>query len=93
MAYNIYGYEPSEAGAYISAAIFAVLFLAVLALNIRYKTWFFMVVPIASIMELIGFVLRPDSEYNVKRYIVSTLGILLAPTVFAMADYTLISRM
>lgn len=91
--YNIYGYDPNTGLAYASATIFGILLLIVAILNVKFKSWFFLVIPIGSFMEVIGFALRPGAAYDVKRYVLSTLGILLAPTIFAMADYTLISKL
>lgn len=91
--YNIYGYNPNEELAYAATAVFGVLFVVVMAINFKFKSWFFIVIPIASLMELVGFVLRPHAAYDVSKYVVSTLGILLAPTIYAMANYALIKRL
>jgi hypothetical protein len=91
--FNIYGYDPNRPLAYACTAIFAVLCVAVGIINIRHKSWFFIVIPIASAMEVVGFAIRPDAAFDVGKYIVTTLCILLAPTVYAMADYALVSRM
>jgi len=90
--YNLYGYDPSETGAIISAILFGILGIAVFGINWRHKSWFLISIPIASLMEVIGFAVRPNAAYSVSQYIVTVLMILLAPTVFAMADYALISR-
>jgi len=90
---TIYGYYPNEPLAYAAVGVFAALCLTMIALNIRFKSWFMMVIPAASMMELIGFALRPFAALDVPKYVVSTLMILLAPTVFAMADYSLLSKM
>jgi hypothetical protein len=90
---NIYGYDPNHRLAQVAAAIFALLMIVVLIINIRFRSWFFMVIPIASLMEAIGFVVRPYAAYSVGKYIISTLCILLAPTVYAMGDYAMISKM
>ena len=58
---NIFGYVPSETGAIIAGVLFGILFIIVLAITIRKKSWFLIVVPIASMMEVIGFALRPGS--------------------------------
>lgn len=92
-SYNIYGYDPNEPMAYITMVVFIILFLIVTGMNIKYKTWWFMVIPIGSFMEFISFGFRPDSAYTVNKYVISTLGILLAPTVFAMADYSMLSKL
>ena len=91
--YNIYGYTPNETAAYVVAAIFGVLFLVTGVLTIRFRSWFFLVVPIASLMEVIGMAMRPGSEYTLSKYIVSVLMVLLAPTIYAMADYAMLSKL
>ena len=47
---------------------------------------------IASLMEAIGFAARSNSGTSIPQYNVYSICVLLAPTVFAMADYTLILR-
>jgi len=89
---NFYGYDPSTPGAIVTAVLFAVMGTVVLILNVRFKSWFLMAVPVAAYMEVVGFALRLDSSYDLGKYIVAVLCILLAPTVFAVADYGLISR-
>ena len=91
---DYYGYEPSMPAAITFAVLFGCFAIVVFALNIRYKLWFLMVIPVASLMELVGFVIRPNGADNkLGLYIVSVLLILLAPTIFAMADYSLLSNM
>ena len=48
--YNFYGYEPNKPLAYFGTAFFGVMCLAIMILNIKFKSWFFMVIPIASAM-------------------------------------------
>jgi len=52
-----------------------------------------MVIPVASLMEVVSYILRPTSAYTLGKFVLSILCVLLAPTVFAMADYSLISRL
>jgi hypothetical protein len=90
---NYYGYEPNEPFAYFGAAFFGVCFFIVVVLNVRFKSWFSTVIPVASAMNVVGFALRPYSANSMGKYIVSVLCVLLSPKVFAMADYTMISSM
>jgi len=89
---NIFGYDPNKHAAEAAAILFAALCIITFALNIKFKSRFLMVIPIAALMETIGYALRPYSAFNVGKYIITTLCILLAPTIFAMADYALISK-
>jgi hypothetical protein len=91
--HNFMGYDPNRPAAYVAGAIFGVLMIIVGAHNIKFRSWFFMVVPIASAMEMVGFFIRPDAAYTMGKFIPTTLCILLSPTIFAMADYALISKM
>jgi len=90
--FNFYGYDPNKPAAIACAVLFAVCLVAVFALNIKFKSWFMMVVPAAALLELIGFVLRPTALYTEGKYVTSLVCIIVAPTVYACADYAMISR-
>jgi len=92
MEYSLYGYTPEETGAIVVSITFGIFALIIFYQNLKFKTYFFHFVPVASAMECIGFALRPHSEFHFNRYIVSTLFILLSPTIFALAGYTLTSK-
>jgi hypothetical protein len=89
---NYFGYDPNVPLAYVSAGYFASCAVIVAMINFRSKVWFMTPVVVASLMETIGFLLRPHCKDSMGPYIFSTLCILLAPTVFAIADYSLLGR-
>jgi len=91
--YNFYGYEPSLPGAIISAVLYGIFLLVLVILNMRFKSWFMMVVPAAGVLELIGFILRPVAKYDEGRYVTSLVCVYSAPTVYATADYAMISKL
>jgi len=90
--FNFYGYNPSKPGAIIAAALYGIFVLIISALNIRFKCWFMFLVPAAGLLELIGFCLRPIALYNEGKYVTSLVCIIVAPTVYATADYNMISK-
>jgi len=92
MEYSLYGYTPEETGAIVVSITFGLFAIITLFQNFKFKSYYFIFVPIASAMECVGFALRPHSEFHFSQYIVSTLLILLSPTIFAMAGFSLISK-
>ncbi len=91
--HHFYDYEPNIPLAYVAAAFFAVCAVAVFILNYRSKMYFMTPLVIGSVMEVIGFLLRRPSEDHLGVFIISLLCILLAPTVFAITDYSLLARL
>ena len=91
--YNLFGYTPNAAAAYVCVALYAIPFIAISALNIKFKSWFMIPVCIGCLMEIIGFAIRPTSAYSVSQYVLTVLMVLLAPTIYAMSDYSFLSKM
>lgn len=94
--YSIIGYEPSEVASIVCLVLFAVLGLVMLALNIKYKTWFFMALVGGAALETFGLAFRlvvKEKPYSVPIYILFAVPILVAPTIFAIADYSLVAKM
>jgi len=93
---NYFEYTPSLALCIISIIVFAIEGIILLALNIKFKAWFFMVLPVAAAMEIFGFGWRIHMIYNLDDkagFILYIVPILLAPTVIAAADYALVSKL
>jgi uncharacterized membrane protein len=95
-ANSILGYEPSQAASIVCLVLFFVLGAVVLGLNLKFKSWFFMSLVVAAILEVIGLAFRvevKEKPFSIPIYIGYSLPVLVAPTIFAIADYALVSRM
>lgn len=96
--YGIYGFEPNEGLAGASLGIFTILGGILLYQIIKHKTWYLMPLPVGCAMEIFSFAFRlqaaVDADYNsLVRYICYLFPLILTPTVVAMADYALVSKM
>jgi hypothetical protein len=77
-------------------ALFSLVGIIVLGLNIRFKSWFFMSLIVATILELVGLGFKIAMKYHptsIPIIILYIIPVLVAPTVFAIADYSLVSKM
>uniref|UniRef100_A0A060T0X7 ARAD1C19316p n=1 Tax=Blastobotrys adeninivorans TaxID=409370 RepID=A0A060T0X7_BLAAD len=93
---NIYGYDPSVAG----AVIFMLLFLGMLAwhghIMFKKKVWYFIPFFIGVAFEFLGFAIRLASRKdpsNIPLYAMQMLFVLLAPALFAASIYMILGRM
>jgi len=87
---NYFGYNPSEPLACVGAVYFGIMFFVVLGLNIYSKIWAFPFILLGSAMECLGYSTRPVALTNLGYFLCTQLMIILAPTVYAMADYSFI---
>jgi hypothetical protein len=95
-AMTILGYEPSQVASIICLVLFLILGSIILALNIKHKTWFFMSLVVAAGLEVLGLGFRigvKEKPFSIPIYIMFSIPILVAPTIFAIADYSLVARM
>jgi len=93
---TFFGFKPNIPISIAAIVVFAILTLILLGLNVKFKAWFFMILPLAGAMETIGFLSHTYCIYhpnNEPSYILFMVPVLLAPTVFAAADYTLVSKL
>lgn len=93
---NIYGYEPSGAG----AGIFLAVFLFTLAghgyIMFRKRVWYFIPFFIGVAFEFLGFAIRLASRNDpgdIPLYAMQMLFVLLAPALFAASIYMILGRM
>ncbi|PYH77206.1 putative RTM1-like protein [Aspergillus uvarum CBS 121591] len=95
--FKLYRYDPSIG----AAVIFIILFLAAAGIHtfqvVRTKAWFVIPFVVGGHFEWIGYIGRAVSgaeapDFTVKPYIVQTLLLLIAPTLFAAAVYMELGR-
>jgi len=93
--YNFYGYDPKEGLTITGIVLFGIVTSIVLYQTLRYKKYYFLAVPLASLAEFIGYITRLPSGQDpcsMNIYIVSYLLILIAPTCLVMGNYALIGK-
>ncbi|KAK5999282.1 hypothetical protein QM012_005607 [Aureobasidium pullulans] len=97
MAFSYYEYIPSKAAAVIACLLFVILTLLQSWQLFRTRTWFFIPFVIGGLFEVIGFAARAQSagqhpDYTLMPYILQSLFLLLAPTLFAASIYMELGR-
>ncbi|KIX08558.1 uncharacterized protein Z518_03214 [Rhinocladiella mackenziei CBS 650.93] len=92
---NYYHYIPSLVSAVIACIIFLLLSLAHLWRMVKNKTWFMTALIVGGFFEFIGFAARGYGHDNYTEktpFIVQTVLILVAPSLFAATIYMILSR-
>ncbi|OBW64295.1 MAG: putative 5-proFAR isomerase His6 [Aureobasidium pullulans] len=97
MAFSYYEYLPSKAAAIIACLIFIVITILHTWQLFRTRTWFFIPFVIGGLFEVIGYAARAKSadqhpNYTLMPYILQSLFLLLAPTLFAASIYMELGR-
>ncbi|KAG9857421.1 putative C6 transcription factor, partial [Aureobasidium melanogenum] len=97
MAFSYYEYLPSKAAAVIACLIFIVITLLHTWQLFRTRTWFFIPFVIGGLFEVVGYAARAKSasqypDYTLMPYILQSLFLLLAPTLFAASIYMELGR-
>ncbi|KAI4767702.1 RTA1 like protein [Aureobasidium sp. EXF-3400] len=97
MAFEYYAYTPSKAIAIIACLIFVAITSLHLWQLFRTRTWFFIPFVLGGLFEVIGFAARAKSasqhpNYTLIPYIMQSLFLLLAPTLFAASIYMELGR-
>ncbi|THY71914.1 RTA1 like protein, partial [Aureobasidium pullulans] len=97
MAFSYYEYLPSKAAAIIACLIFIVITILHTWQLFRTRTWFFIPFVIGGLFEVIGYAARAKSadqhpDYTLIPYILQSLFLLLAPTLFAASIYMELGR-
>ncbi|KAH8825953.1 RTA1 like protein-domain-containing protein [Flagelloscypha sp. PMI_526] len=91
----LYPYRPDVAAAAAFAGLFAITAVAHSWQCVRYKTWYFLPLVIATWMQVLGYIIRIFSAKNptsIPLYIVSVVLILCAPTLMAASVYIILGR-
>jgi hypothetical protein len=90
-----YGYTPSYAPAISAAVLFSVSLLAHLVQHYIYRTWYFITIPIALVLEIIGYIFRSFSAnkdpYSVIYFVVQYFFIVCAPVFLSAGIYVILS--
>ncbi|KAJ5604514.1 RTA1 like protein-domain-containing protein [Penicillium lagena] len=92
---SYYRYNPSLAVAIVAAVLYGIAFILTLVQWVRYKSWVWVVMVIASAMEAVGYISRCISVENVTQkqvYVVQFALIVLAPVLIAACCYIVFSR-
>ncbi|KAH0382968.1 putative C6 transcription factor, partial [Aureobasidium melanogenum] len=97
MAFSYYEYIPSKAAAVIACLIFVIVTILHTWQLFRTRTWFFIPFVIGGLFEVIGYAARAKSasqhpDYTLMPYILQSLFLLLAPTLFAASIYMELGR-
>lgn len=94
---QIYGYTPAIALGALGVALFAIAFVGHVFLLLTYKTWYFSLLCVGTLMEIIGYVMRILSSkkdpYSVPFFVVQYFFIVVAPVTFSAAIYVILSKM
>ncbi|GKT41099.1 sphingoid long-chain base transporter RSB1 [Colletotrichum spaethianum] len=93
----IYGYTPSFVLAVIADVFFFLLLLVHTWQVVRYRSWYFITVPIGLFFEIVGYVARSLSAkanpYNLIYFILNYFFIVTAPVFLAAGIYTILSAL
>ena len=90
-----YYYNPSLPGAIVITCLFSILTLYLTVQLVRYRAWFTLPLVIGGVLEIVGYVSRAISHNNTEAlgpYIVESIAILVAPTLFAATIYMILAR-
>ncbi|KAH7161354.1 RTA1 like protein-domain-containing protein [Dactylonectria macrodidyma] len=94
---SVWMYNPSFALSVIGTVIYGIIFLIISYQTlIKYRAWFFLVVPIGAALEVVAYVLRTYSTKNqtaLVPFILTLTLTVLAPIFIAAGNYLLISRL
>lgn len=92
-----YRYVPSFALGILGVVLFTIALALHIWLLLRYRTWYFSIVVVGTLMEIIGYVFRilaaRRNPYSVAYFVAQYFCIVVAPVFYSAAIYTLISVM
>ncbi|KAK2010937.1 RTA1 like protein [Colletotrichum eremochloae] len=93
----IYGYTPSFVLAVIADVFFFLLLFIHTWQVVRYRSWYFVTIPIGLLFEIVGYVARSLSAkvdpYNLIYFILNYFFIVTAPVFLAAGIYTILSAL
>ncbi|CAF1195239.1 unnamed protein product [Adineta ricciae] len=94
--FNPFGYVPDLNLAIASTVVYGVVTILLTISSVYYRTWYFLVMTISGISEVIGYAYRWTLAHNPDQrtpYIIMYCCIVLAPVGLALADYILVGRL
>ncbi|KAJ5215615.1 RTA1 like protein-domain-containing protein [Penicillium cinerascens] len=92
---SLYRYDPSIAVAIVAAVLYGIAFILTFIRWIRYKSWVWVVMVVASAMEAVGYIGRCVSIQDLTDrpvYILQFSLVILAPVLMAACCYIVFSR-
>ncbi|KAF2206082.1 RTA1 like protein [Delitschia confertaspora ATCC 74209] len=93
----IYGYTPSLAVGLLGIILFAISLVLHIYQVIRYRTWYFVTIPIGLSFEIIGYIFRllstKKDPYRVTYFVIQYFFIVVAPVFFSAGIYTVLSHL
>ncbi|KAF5519377.1 Protein RTM1 [Colletotrichum aenigma] len=95
--WSVWLYEPSLPLAIVGTIMYAAVFVWVTYLTaFKYRSWYFVCVPIGASLEVVGYAMRCHStqdHQNIGVFATSTSLIVLAPLFVAAGNYLLIGQL
>ena len=90
-------YVPSFALGVLGVTLFTIALLIHSYLLFRHRTWYFSIVIVGTVLEIIGFIFRilaaKINPYSVAYFVAQYFCIVVAPVFYSAAIYTIISVM
>ena len=94
---DISSYTPSLALSILGVVLFIFALIAHSYCLFRYRTWYFSIIAVGTLMEVVGYILRLLSSvkdpYSVPFFVVQYFFIVVAPVFFSAAIYTILTVM
>ncbi|CAF2138988.1 unnamed protein product [Rotaria magnacalcarata] len=93
---NPFGYLPNRDLTIASTAVYGVVTILLTIFSLKHRTWYFLVMTISGIAEVVGYAYRWSLAKNPDQrtpYIIMYCCIVLAPVGLALADYLLVGRL
>ncbi|KAL0934856.1 rta1 domain-containing protein [Colletotrichum truncatum] len=95
--WSVWLYEPSLPLAIVGTIVYTLIFAWITYLTaFKYRSWYFICVPIGAFCEVIGYAMRcysTQAHQNIGIFATSTSLIVLAPLLIAAGNYLLIGRL
>lgn len=95
-AENNYIYIPSLPTAIVALVIWCFILAAIIYRSYRYKVWYFTVMMVGLVMEVIGYIMRVYGHFHLSAhnpYVTMQALVILAPVMFAAANYVIFGRL
>jgi len=90
--FNYFGFTPNKGVEFAVLALYVVISITLIVMNVKRKTMFMMPLVYGGFIEIIAFAARIYTTYHTGSkvgYIVYLVPVIVAPTVLAAADYSL----
>ncbi|KAF7557736.1 hypothetical protein G7Z17_g472 [Cylindrodendrum hubeiense] len=94
--FELYNYKPSSAAAMIFLIAFGLATIWHMWVIIRHRAWYFTPLLIGCLLELVGYIgrfLSASKPHSLGPYMIQSLGLLVAPALFAASIYMVLGRL